>query len=102
MVRGEGLTLDGGHTVQYADPVTEKPTPDTYVTILINDISIHLIKKGKKRKLYNKNWKKNKIMTLWTKFLQTDANSLALLSEDLHFDNHTTRRSLRFNPKIAK
>lgn len=48
MVRGEDLTLRGGHTVQYTDPVTQKPTPETYVSILISVTPINLIKKGEK------------------------------------------------------
>ena len=43
----EDLTLGGGHTMQYTDAVSQKCTLETYIFLLTNVTSTHLIKKIK-------------------------------------------------------
>ena len=40
------LTLDGGHTIQNTDLVSQKCTLEAYMTLLTNVTPIHLIRKA--------------------------------------------------------
>lgn len=51
MVAEDHLTLHAGHTVQYTDQVSQKCTLENYMILLINVISINLIKIKKKEVL---------------------------------------------------
>ena len=45
MVKGDDLTLGGGHPMQYTNNVSYKCTLDIYMILLTNVIPINLIKK---------------------------------------------------------
>ena len=48
MVMEDGVTLDGGHTRQYEDHVSQKYTLEAYIILSTNVTSIHFIKRKKK------------------------------------------------------
>ena len=50
MMTEGGLTVGGGHTVQYIDLVSQECIPKTCMILLTNVIPIHLIKKINARK----------------------------------------------------